>query len=231
MKRLYGSAPIVQKTGRCYGPAMATDNAAANTRIDAVAFDIGGVLLDWDPRYVYRTRFADPAEMEEFLERVCTSDWHRAHDLGADITRSCEQLAQRHPEHRDMIMVWADHGEEMVAGQFDGTVQILGELKAAGTPCYALSNMEPEAFRVRRARFAFMDWFDGHVISGFEGVAKPDPRIFRILLDRHALRPETTVFIDDQARNIAAARDLGLIALHFTSPDQLRSDLRALGLA
>lgn len=210
---------------------MATEKATAKTDIDAVAFDIGGVLLDWDPRYVYRTLFEDPGDMEDFLARVCTSDWHRAHDLGADITRSCEQLAQRYPEQRDMIMVWAERGEEMVAGQFDGTAAILGELKAAGMPCYALSNMEPDAFRVRRARFAFMDWFDDHVISGFEGVAKPDPRIFRILLDRHALRPETTVFIDDQPRNVAAARNLGLIALHFTSPDQLRKDLTNLGVA
>jgi 2-haloacid dehalogenase len=202
----------------------------ATEKIDAVAFDIGGVLLDWDPRYVYRTLFEDPGDMEEFLARVCTSDWHRAHDLGADITRSCEQLALRHPEQRDMIMVWAERGEQMVAGQFDGTVQILGELKAAGMPCYALSNMEPDAFRVRRQRFAFMDWFDDHVISGFEGVAKPDPRIFRILLDRHDLRPDSTVFIDDQPRNIAAARALGLKALQFTSPAQLRRDLREMGV-
>jgi len=216
-------------------PEPATGQTTGKTRpkprIDAVAFDIGGVLLDWDPRYVYRTLFDDPADMEEFLARVCTSDWHRAHDLGADITRSCEQLARRYPEHRDMIMVWAERGEEMVAGQFDGTVRILGELKAAGMPCYALSNMEPDAFRVRRTRFAFMDWFDDHVISGFEGVAKPDPRIFRILLDRHGLRPQTCVFIDDQPRNVAAARDLGLIALQFTSPEQLRTDLRDAGMA
>jgi 2-haloacid dehalogenase len=208
----------------------ATAKATAKPEIDAVAFDIGGVLLDWDPRYMYRTLFEDPGDMEDFLARVCTSDWHRAHDLGADITQSCEQLAQRYPEHRDMIMVWAERGEEMVAGQFDGTAAILGELKAAGMPCYALSNMEPDAFRVRRARFAFMDWFDDHVISGFEGVAKPDPRIFRILLDRHGLRPEATVFIDDQPRNVAAARDLGLIALQFSSPAQLRTDLINLGL-
>ena len=124
----------------------------------------------------------------------------------------------------------AERGEEMVAGQFDATVEILAEVKAAGLPCYALSNMEPDAFRVRRARFPFMDWFDGHVISGLEGVAKPDPRIFELLLSRHGLRPGRTVFIDDQARNIAAARELGLIGLQFSSPAQLRTDLRDLGL-
>src|ERR1700691_2127901 len=198
--------------------------------IDAVAFDLGGVLIDWDPRYVYRELFADPADMEEFLASVCTGDWHRAHDLGVDITRSCAELAAEHPEHRDLIMVWAERGEEMVAGQLDGTVEILAEVKAAGLPCYALSNMEPDAFRVRRTRFPFMDWFDGHVISGLERVAKPDPRIFEILLRRHGLRAERTVVIDDQARNIAAARELGLIGLQFSSAAQLPADLQALDL-
>lgn len=199
--------------------------------IDAVAFDLGGVLIDWDPRYMYRQLFDDPADMEEFLASVCTSDWHRAHDLGADITQSCAALALEHPEHRAMIMAWAERGEEMVAGQFDETVEILGEVKAAGVPCYALSNMEPDAFAVRRARFPFMAWFDAHVISGLEGVAKPDRRIFEILLHRHGLRPEATVFIDDQARNVKGARELGLLALQFSSAARLRQDLRGLGVA
>jgi 2-haloacid dehalogenase len=209
-----------------YRRRMASEQRA----IEAVVFDLGGVLIDWDPRYMYRQLFADPADMEEFLASVCTPDWHRAHDLGADITQSCEQLALRYPEHRDMIMVWAERGEEMVAGQFDDTVELLSELKASGMPCYALSNMEPDAFEVRLARFGFMQWFDGHVISGFEGVAKPDRRIFEILLRRHGLRPERCVFIDDQPRNVDAARYLGLVALHFSSVPQLRQDLQALGV-
>ena len=204
--------------------------AGEQQQIEAVAFDLGGVLIDWDPRYVYRQLFSDPADMEEFLASVCTGDWHRAHDLGADITQSCAELAAAHPGHRDMIMVWAERGEEMVAGQFDDTVELLSELKASGMPCYALSNMEPDAFRVRRSRFAFMEWFDGHVISGLEGVAKPDRRIFEILLNRHGLHPQTTVFIDDQARNVDAARDLGLVALPFSSAPQLRRDLHTLGV-
>jgi len=205
--------------------------ASEQQQIEAVAFDLGGVLLDFDPRHVYRQLFADPAEMEQFLASVCTGDWHSAHDLGVDITQSCEELAAAHPEYRDMIMVWADRGEEMVAGQFDDTVELLSELKASGMPCYALSNMEPDAFTVRRTRFPFMQWFDGHVISGLEGVAKPDRRIFEILLNRYGLRPQATVFVDDQARNVDAARDLGLIALRFSSAAQLRRDLQTLGVA
>jgi len=200
-------------------------------QIDAVVFDLGGVLIDWDPRYVYRSLFGDPVAMEKFLATVCTADWHRAHDLGADIRRSCEELARQHPEYRDMIMTWAERGEEMAIGQFDDTVAVLGDLTASGMRCYVLSNMEPEAFRIRRSRFPFMHWFEAYVISGIEGVAKPDRRIFEILLHRHGLRPQSTVFIDDQARNVNAARELGLHALAFSSAAQLRRDLEALGVA
>lgn len=203
--------------------------ASKQQQIEAVVFDLGGVLIDWDPRYLYRQLFADPADMEEFLGSVCTPDWHRAHDLGVHIAESCEQLAVRHPEHRDLIMLWAERGEEMAAGQFDDTVELLSELKASGMPCYALSNMEPDAFELRLARFGFMQWFDAHVISGIEGVAKPDRRIFEILLSRHGLRPERCVFVDDKARNVDAARELGLVALHFSSAPKLRRDLQALG--
>ena len=178
--------------------------------INAVVFDLGGVLIDWDPRYLYRQLFADRDEMEDFLTRICTPGWHRAHDLGEDITESCERLARQHPGHRDMIMAWAQRCDEMAAGQFDETVEVLRQLRAAGTPCYALSNMEPQMFTVRTARFPFMKWFDGHVISGIEGVAKPDRRIFEILLRRHELRPASTVLIDDSALNVAAAQELGM---------------------
>jgi 2-haloacid dehalogenase len=195
-----------------------------------VVFDLGGVLLDWNPRYLYRQLFADPAEMEDFLARICTQDWHHAHDLGEDVTRSCRRLARRYPAHRDMIMAWAERGEEMVAGQIDGTVEVLAELKAGGMQCLALSNMEPTTFPPRRARFAFMDWLDGFVISGFEGVAKPDRRIFDILLRRYQLEPAATVFIDDHLANVEAAAEMGLRAHRYTSASKLRRQLRALGL-
>ena len=200
-------------------------------RLTTVVFDLGGVLIDWDPRYLYRQLFTDPAEMEDFLARICTQDWHHAHDLGEDIPESCRRLARRYPGHRDMIMAWAERGEEMAAGQFDETVGVLREVKAAGLRCLALSNMEPTTFATRRTRFAFMDWFDGFVISGIEGVAKPDPRIFQILLRRYRLEPAATVFIDDSPGNVEAARGLGMIAVRYTSAGQLRSELRSLGLA
>ena len=180
---------------------------------------------------MYRQLFTDPAEMEDFLARICTQDWHLAHDLGEDITESCRRLARRYPGYRDMIMVWAERGEEMAAGQFDEAVGVLREVKAAGLRCLALSNMEPATFATRRTRFAFMDWFDGFVISGIEGVAKPDRRIFQILLRRYRLEPAATVFIDDSPANVDAARGLGLIAVRYTSAGELRSQLGSLGLA
>jgi 2-haloacid dehalogenase len=200
-------------------------------RIDAVVFDLGGVLIDWNPRHLYRRLFAGEQEMELFLAEVCTGEWHQQHDLGADITQSCRQLAQLHPQHRQPIMAWAERGEEMVAGQFDETVELLAALKAAGMPCYALSNMEPETYAIRRDRFAFMSWFDGLVISGHEGTAKPGRQIFDVLLDRFGLDPHRCVFIDDSARNIEAARELGMTALLYTSAGQLRQELEDLGIS
>ena len=200
-------------------------------QITTVVFDLGGVLIDWDPRHLYRKLFLDPAQMEDFLARICTPDWHYAHDLGEDTRQSCRRLASRHPEQRDMIMAWAERNQEMTNGQFDEAVAVLAELRAAGIPCLALSNMEAETFPLERARFAFMDWFDGYVISGIEGVAKPDRRIFEILLGRYRLAPAATLFIDDTPANVAAARDLGLPVLRYTGAGALRRDLRSLGLA
>jgi 2-haloacid dehalogenase len=196
----------------------------------AVVFDLGGVLIDWDPRHLYRRLFADPAEMEYFLTQVCTPEWHRAHDLGEDVTESCQRLARSHPRYRDLIMAWVDPGDEMTAGPIGETVEVFAEVTAGGTRCLALSNMEPATFAARRTRFAFMNWFDGCVISGIEGVAKPDPRIFRILRRRYRLEPAATVFIDDAPANVEAARGLGMRALRYTGAGKLRSQLRSLGL-
>jgi 2-haloacid dehalogenase len=197
---------------------------------DAVVFDIGGVLLDWNPRYLYQTLFDDPAEMDEFLAQVCTAEWHSAHDLGADTLTSCQALAVEHPRYAEQIMAWAHRREEMISGQIEGTVAILDELRSAGIPCYVLSNMEADAYEVRRDVYPFFGWVGGSVISGVEQVAKPDARIFEILIERFGLDPARTAFVDDQPRNIAAARALGLIGIRFQSPEALRDELRGLGL-
>jgi len=202
--------------------------AAAN--IDAVVFDIGGVLLDWDPRHLYRKLFDDEQAMERFLGEICTMRWHHAHDLGVPMQRSCAVLAAAHPEYAEMIWAWGRRSEEMISGQIGGTVELLRELKAAGVPCYALTNMEAETYPVRRERYEFMRWFDGTVVSAFEGTAKPDPEIFRRLLGRYRLVAPATAMIDDKPVNLDAAKRLGMQPVLFEGPDQLRSWLVRAGL-
>jgi 2-haloacid dehalogenase len=191
---------------------------------EAVVFDIGGVLLDWNPRYLYRKLFSDQDAMERFLAEVCTLEWHDAHDRGVPFEVSCAELAAKHPACADLIWAWARRSEEMIAGPIPGTVEILRSLTDAGVPCYALTNMEAETYPLRAARFSFLRWFDGTVVSAFEagGIAKPDPEIFTRLLDRFGLQAASTVLIDDAARNVAAARQLGMQTVHFQSADRLR---------
>jgi 2-haloacid dehalogenase len=198
--------------------------------VAAVVFDLGGVLIDWNPRHLYRKLFDDESAMEDFLSNVCTLDWHVEHDQGRSTAESCRELATAHPGHADLILAWAERSEEMVAGAIEGSVEILGELRDAGMPCYILSNMEPETFPLRLERFDFLQWFDGRVISGYEGMVKPDPRIFQVLLDRFDLTPSRTVFIDDSPVNTVAAAAAGLWSIQFESPPSLRRVLVAAGV-
>jgi 2-haloacid dehalogenase len=203
----------------------------ATGRAQAIVFDIGGVLLDWNPRYLYRRLFdGDDAAMERFLADVCTMEWHHAHDLGVPPERTCTELAHAHPDQAELIWAWSRRSEEMIAGPIEGTVKLLAELKDAGVPLYALTNMERETYPLRRERYEFLRWFDGTVVSAFEGVAKPDAAIFELLLGRYDLDPETTVLIDDSPANVRAARSVGMQALEFESPERLRDWLVRAGL-
>jgi 2-haloacid dehalogenase len=198
--------------------------------VDAVVFDLGGVLLDWNPRYLYRKLIADETEMEMFLARICTLEWHAAHDRGVSFAESCAALATAHPEHAELIHAWGARSEEMVAGPIEGTVAILDELLYKGVKCFALTNMERETYPLRRQRYPFMRWFDGTVVSSHEGVAKPDPEIFRRLFARFDVHPTRTVMIDDSAPNIETAVGLGMPAIRFESPAALRAALTRLRL-
>jgi 2-haloacid dehalogenase len=204
--------------------------AEQTSETDAVVFDLGGVLLDWNPRYLYRKLFDDEAEMEMFLRDVCTMEWHAAHDRGVPLAQSCAALAASHPEHAELIRAWGERSEEMIAGPIQGTVEILEELLRTGVRCYALTNMERETYPLRLRRFPFMRWFAGTVVSSHEGVAKPDPEIFRRLLDRFGLDPAGTVMIDDSAPNIKTAASMGMVSVRFTSPTALRAALSELRL-
>jgi 2-haloacid dehalogenase len=203
---------------------------STNGQPRAVVFDLGGVLLDWNPRHLYRKLFDDEAEMERFLSEVCTMQWHHAHDLGVPPEETCPPLIAAHPEYAEHIWAWPRRSEEMLAGPIDGSVDILRALKDRGIPVYGLTNMETWTYPGRRDRYEFLRWFDGTVVSGFEGVAKPDPRVFELLLDRFGLDAASTLFIDDSPKNVAAARGVGMQALEFASPAALRNELIAAGL-
>jgi 2-haloacid dehalogenase len=196
-----------------------------------VVFDLGGVLLQWNPRFLYRKLFdGDEAAMEHFLATVCSQEWNERQDAGRSFADAVAELLPLHADQARLIEAFGKRFGEMVPGAIDGTVDIVADLKRRNVPLYALSNWSAETFPPLRARFAFLEWFDGIVVSGEEGVMKPDPRIFRILLERYRITPEETVLIDDDPRNPVVAASLGMHGIHFQSPELLRSELRALGL-
>jgi 2-haloacid dehalogenase len=197
---------------------------------NAVVFDLGGVLVDWDPRHLYRKLFpGDEAAMEDFLGRVCTFAWHSQLDAGASFEEIIVPLKARHPEHAGLIDIYSARFSEMFAGTIDGTVELLERLHENGVPLYALTNW-PAAWPPSRLDYPFFGRFRDVVVSGVEKVCKPDPRIFRILLDRNGLRAEETVYVDDRQDNTDAAEALGMRAVRFTSPEALERDLLRFGL-
>jgi 2-haloacid dehalogenase len=197
---------------------------------NAVVFDLGGVLVDWDPRHLYRKLFpGDEAAMEDFLGRVCTFAWHTQLDAGASFEEITLPLKARHPEHAGLIDAYSARFPEMFAGTIDGTVDLLERLHARGVPLYALTNW-PSAFPPTRLDYPFFGRFRDIVVSGVEKVCKPDPRIFGILLERNGLRAEDTVYVDDRQDNTDAAAALGMRAVRFTSPEALERDLVRFGV-
>jgi 2-haloacid dehalogenase len=198
--------------------------------LTAVVFDLGGVLIDWNPRYLYRKLFDDEAAMESFLADVVSPEWNGQQDSGRTWAEAVEVLSRKHPEQRDLIAAYWHRWQETLGDAIAPTVEILQELRDAGARLYALSNWSAETFPVARPRFPFLESFDGIVISGDVKLAKPDPRIFRHLLDRYGLDPAATVFIDDSEANVRAAAAQGLVALRFEDAATLRNDLVRLGL-
>lgn len=195
-----------------------------------VIFDLGGVLIDWDPRHLYRKLFDDEAEMEFFLATICTPDWNEQQDAGRPVSEAVAELAAQWPQQADLIKAFYDRWTEMVGGPIEETVAVLAALRERGTPLYALTNWSAETFPYVEHRYDFLTWFKGIVVSGRERMKKPDPRIYHLLLDRYGLAAPDTVFIDDNTANIAAAQGVGLQAIPFTSAAALRRDLEALGL-
>lgn len=202
----------------------------APPRPAAVVFDLGGVLIDWNPRYLYRKLFDDEAAMEAFLAEVVTQEWNAQQDAGRPWDEAIEALARDHPAQRDLISAYWHRWEETLGEAIAPTVAVLDELRATDVRLLALTNWSADTFQIARPRFPFLEGFEGIVVSGEVRLAKPDPRLFRHLLDLHGLDPASTVFIDDSETNVRAAADLGMIGIRFVDPATLRRELVELRL-
>lgn len=195
--------------------------------IRAAVFDLGGVLIDWDPRHLYRKVFGrDEAAMESFLTTVCTAEWNAEQDRGRPFAEAIGELIARMPKHRANIEAYFERWGEMLHGQIPGTESVLIELRSAGIRLCGLSNWSAETFPIAVDRFPCLRLFDGILVSGAEGVAKPDAAIFEILCERYDLDPAACVFVDDAPANVRAAGEAGFAhAIDFTSAAELRSRL------
>ncbi len=197
-------------------------------KIENIVFDFGGVLLDWDPRALYRGYFRDDNEMEYFLANICNGEWNVRQDAGRPFAEAVRELQEKYPQYRDAIQLYDTGWEKMLKGEFPRTVELLKQVKADGYGVYGLTNWSAEKFPIAFARFGCLKLFDGIVVSGEEKVAKPDPEIFRILLRRYGLDAGTCIFIDDSPANVEAAAALGFNAIRFDNIDNVRARIAAL---
>lgn len=194
-----------------------------------VVFDLGGVLIDWNPRHLYRKLFQHESEMEDFLANICTTHWNLQQDAGRSFREACTALKLEHPDQADMINAWFARFDEMMAGPIAGSVDILAELREREVPIYALSNWSAETFPLAQRRFEFLQWFRAILLSSEVRLLKPDPRIFKYFCDNFALKPEQIIYIDDLEHNVDAARTIGMHAIRFSDPASLRQELVQLG--
>jgi 2-haloacid dehalogenase len=199
-------------------------------RVDTVVFDIGNVLIEWDPRHLYRKLIPDQAEMDRFLAEVCTPDWNLEQDRGRTWAEALAERIPLFPRHESLIRAYSDRWNEMVPGEVPGTVALLEALRGRGVPLYAITNFSVEKFAIAQDRFPFLRGFIDVVVSGTERLVKPDHAIYRVLFDRNGLDARRCLFIDDSEKNIVAARELGMTAHHFRDAAGLRAELEGLGL-
>ena len=194
--------------------------------INTVIFDLGGVLIDWNPRYVYRTIFKTEEEIDWFFENVATHDWNENQDAGYPIAKATEELVAQHPEWESQIRAYYGRWEEMLRGPIHETVEILKQLKQIpGLKTYALTNWSAETFHIALDRYEFLHWFDGRLVSGEEKTRKPFPEFYQRLIEKFSIDPSKALFIDDNLRNIKAAEAFGIKGIHFHDHRQLRHEL------
>lgn len=197
--------------------------------IKNIIFDFGGVLVDWNPRYLYREHFTNEAEMEWFLKNICTEAWNIQQDAGRSLSEGTALLQKQFPEHHERIGLFYGEWEKMLKDAIPGTVEILYKLRP-NYQLYGLTNWSAETIDIAYRRFSFFKEFDGIVVSGVEKMIKPEHRFYQLLLERYGINAAESVFIDDNENNIIAAKELGLHAIHFKNPEQLQSELEAMGV-
>jgi len=200
--------------------------------IDTIIFDLGGVLVDWNPEYLYAEVFhGDKQKVDWFLSEICTNDWNAEQDAGRTLQEATEMLLIQYPEYEAWIRMYYDRWEDMLGGAIDNTVIILNKLKRANTHrLYALTNWSTETFPIAVKRFDFLNHFEGILVSGEEKTRKPFPKIYEIMLERYQINPIKSVFIDDNLENIIAAKKFGMKGIHFKSSRQLHTELSKLGV-
>ena len=199
--------------------------------INTIIFDLGGVLIDWNPDYLYEKIFSDPEQRKWFYENVCTPDWNEEQDAGRGLQKATELLISEFPEHEENIRHYYGRWTEMLKGPIQGTVEVFKELKDSGRyKIYALTNWSQETFPVALERFDFLHWFDGRLVSGEEMTRKPFPDIYDKLIQRFSIDPTKALFTDDNLRNLKPAEEIGMKTIHFINPDQFRIELVKLGL-
>lgn len=200
-------------------------------KINAIIFDLGGVLIDWNPSYVFDKMFTDVEQKKHFFENICTADWNEKQDAGRPLKEATEELVHKHPEWKEYIEAYYGRWEEMLGGPIHDTVEIFRQIKESGKyKLYALTNWSAELFPIALERYDFLHWFDGRVVSGEEKMRKPFPEFYRLMLERFQLTPQKTLFIDDNLRNAKAAEEIKLNVIVFKSPSQLKDDLVQLGI-
>ena len=201
------------------------------TTIQAIIFDFGNVLLEWDPRNVYRRYFPnDDQAMEQFLQEVNFMEWNAQQDKGRKFAEGVAELSRQFPHYTKLIQAYHDNWKDSIGRHFEGTVEIMKRLKKAGYPLYGLSNWSAETFPIARKKYDFFHLLDDAVISGEVGLIKPEPEIFELLLEKIGKPAHACVFIDDALANIEQAQKMGFVTVHFQSPEHLEEELHRLGV-
>jgi 2-haloacid dehalogenase len=196
--------------------------------ITTIIFDLGGVLIDWNPKYVFNDSYFDSEKKREFFfNNICTSDWNEEQDAGRSIVEATEELIKQFPDWENSIRDFYGRWTDMLGGPINGTVEIFKQLKESGKyKSYALTNWQAGLFDIALVRYNFLHWFDGRVVSGEEKIRKPFPEFYNILLNRYNVKAEEALFIDDNLRNVKAAEELGIKSIHFQNPEQLLAQLK-----